>query len=100
MKIYAFLLALLAPAILYTGYYKTQWAEDNRTVFFLKKEPTLQVAFTNMFSRDSDLQNVHTLSSQERREAIEFCRYFSGLHTELKSQSELEACSNAYGDAR
>jgi hypothetical protein len=100
MKKLIFLLMPLAPIILYTGYYETQWAEDNRIVFFIKKEPTLQIAFTNMFSRDSDLKDVHKLSKQERREAIEFCRFFSGLYTELKSQTELEACSNAYGEQR
>ena len=37
----------LLVAWLTTGVYKTRFAEDNRLVFFIKKQPTFQVAFVN-----------------------------------------------------
>lgn len=36
------LMPLLCVAYLYTGYYETRWAEDNRLVFFIKQYPSLR----------------------------------------------------------
>ncbi|WP_337056199.1 hypothetical protein [Pseudomonas sp. USHLN015] len=92
-------IGLIAAALLgtwlTTGVYKTRFAEDNRLVFFIKKQPSFQVAFVNPFATDTDSKPLSRLSAQERQEVIDYCRYGLGIETELKTQDELDNCEGA-----
>ncbi|MCC6076709.1 hypothetical protein ACFPTX_03150 [Pseudomonas sp. GCM10022188] len=74
------------------GFYETRFAEDNRVVFFIKKHPTLQIQFENIFLTDEDEKPLDRLREEERRAVINYCKYRLGIETKLKTQEELEAC--------
>ncbi|WP_373875091.1 hypothetical protein [Pseudomonas tohonis] len=87
--------ATLLAAWLTTGVYKTRFAEDNRLVFFIKRQPSFRVAFVNPFATDADSKPLSRLNAQERQEVIDYCRYRLGIATELKTQDELDNCEGA-----
>lgn len=84
--------ATFLAAWLSTGVYKTRFAEDNRLVFFIKKQPSFQVRFINPFATDADTKKLSQMSAEERQEVIDYCRYRLGIETELKTQEELDSC--------
>lgn len=90
------LFALMAFSLLVSwlnmGFYETHFAEDNRTVFFIKNYPTLQVRFDNIFLSDRDDKPLAQLSDEERSVVIAYCKHRLGIETELKTQDELDAC--------
>lgn len=90
-KLFAFLV-MLCVAHLYVGFYETRWAEDNRRVFFVKKYPSLRIEFVNLFASDADDKHLDQLSPLERAAVRDYCKYRLGIETELKTQTELEAC--------
>lgn len=87
-------LTILALSFLWLniGVYETHFAEDSRSVFFIKKHPTLQVRFENIFLTDEDDKPIDRLSNEERSVVINYCKYRLGIKTELKTQEELEVC--------
>ncbi|MDM8350830.1 hypothetical protein P8H27_18290 [Pseudomonas sp. sp1636] len=92
MKKLIILIALLLAAVLFVGYYKAIDDAELNTVFFIKKSPTFQVKFENLFANDADNKKLHELSGEERELVIDYCKYRLGIETELKSQAELEVC--------
>lgn len=86
------IILLLAFSWLNVGVYETRFAEDNRVVFFIKKHPTLQVQFVNIFLTDEDEKLLDQLSDEERRTVINYCKYRLGIETGLRTQEELETC--------
>lgn len=92
MKAIFVIIALTLTAILYIGYYETLYAEDNKMVFFFKKTPTFQMEFVNLFVSDTDRKELQDLNDEQRQLVIDYCKYRLGIETELKTQSELEAC--------
>lgn len=92
MKKIIAVLAITLFAALFIGYYETRWAEDNKTVFFIKKQPTLQLEFVNIFDSDADDKPLHKLDQEERQLVIDYCKYRLGIVTQLNNQEELEAC--------
>ncbi|MDO9618018.1 MAG: hypothetical protein Q7J43_10100 [Pseudomonas sp.] len=92
-KIILALIVIVLPFLwLKVGVYETYFAEDNRSVFFIKKHPTLQVRFENIFLTDEDDKKLDQLSDEERNVVINYCKYRLGVKAELKTQEELEAC--------
>jgi hypothetical protein len=91
-----FLSVLIAP--LFIGHYETMWAEDNKTVWFFKKRPTLQMAFKNIFATDADARQLKRLDSSQREMVAKYCRYHLGIETEIKTQKDLDACAQAFYD--
>lgn len=92
-SVIVFAAALALSALwLNVGFYKTYFAEDNRTVFFIKKYPTLQIRFENIFLSDRDDKPLARLSEEERSVVIAYCKYRLGIKTELNTQDELDAC--------
>ncbi|MBU3055201.1 hypothetical protein [Pseudomonas indica] len=83
-------LALLA--VLFIGYYKAIDDAELNTVFFIKKYPTFQMKFENLFANDADNKKLHELNDEERQLVIDYCKYRLGIETELRTQGELEAC--------
>ncbi|MBD8495783.1 hypothetical protein IFR09_17795 [Pseudomonas syringae] len=92
MKKLIALSALALVAALFVGYYETRWAEDNKTVFFIKQHPTFQLEFVNLFASDADDKPLAALTPQERQEVMDYCKYRLGIVTRLETQAELEAC--------
>lgn len=92
MKRLIVLLLVLCVAHLYVGFYNTRWAEDNKRVFFIKKYPSLQVEFVNLFASDADDKPLDQLSPLERAAVRDYCKYRLGIETELKTQAELDVC--------
>ncbi|MGE8497078.1 MAG: hypothetical protein ACN6O6_06165 [Pseudomonas sp.] len=88
------LLVALAVSLAWlgVGFYKTYFAEDNRLVFFIKKHPTFQVRFENIYASDQDDKPLERLNDEERQVVIAYCKYRLGIRTELNSQAELEMC--------
>lgn len=92
MKKILTLFTLLLAAHFYVGYYETRYAEDNRMVFFIKSQPTLQIEFVNLFASDSDDKPLGDLSRVEMNIIRDYCKYRLGIETWLQSQEELDAC--------
>lgn len=92
MKKVLLLIALVFVSHLYIGYYTSQDVEDRKTVFFIKKYPTLQVRFNNIYTKDEDAKPLTELSSEEMHVVRNYCKYRLGIETWLQSQEELDAC--------
>ncbi|WXL25262.1 hypothetical protein WG219_18460 [Ectopseudomonas mendocina] len=61
-------------------------------MLFIKKQPTLQFQFENIFLTDEDDKALDRLSDEEKGLVINYCKYRLGINTELKTQEELNAC--------
>lgn len=83
---------LIFVAHLYIGYYTSQDVEDERTIFFIKKYPTLQVKFKNLYTKDSDDKPLTDLSMVEINIIRDYCKYRLGIDTWIEDQEELDAC--------
>ncbi len=92
MKKFLAIITLIFITHLYVGYYETRYAEDNKMVFFIKKYPTLQVEFVNLFASDADDKPLADLGAVEKSIIRNYCKYRLGIETWLQSQEELEAC--------
>lgn len=92
MKKSIILIALLLVGALFVGYYKAIDDAELNTVFFIKKSPTFQVKFENLFANDADNKKLHELNGEERKLVVDYCKYRLGIETELRSQEELEVC--------
>lgn len=92
MKKILFALPFALIAALFVGYYETQWAEDNRLIFFIKQSPTFQIAFVNIHDSDADDKPLDKLTDQQRQYVIDYCKYRLGIETALTTQAELELC--------
>jgi hypothetical protein len=85
--------ALLASiAHLYIGYYTPQSTHEANTVFFIKKHPTLQMKFKNLYTRDGDTKSLADLGAVEANIIINYCKYRLGVETRLESEEQLESC--------
>ncbi|MNP42558.1 hypothetical protein D3C76_1363310 [compost metagenome] len=83
---------LLIVAHLYIGYYTSLDVEEERTTFFIKKHPTLQVKFENLYTKNADGKPLADLNMVEINMIIDYCKYRLGIETWLQSQEELDAC--------
>jgi hypothetical protein len=92
MKTLIFLIPLSLVSILFTGYYETRWAEDNRIIFFIKSAPTFQICFESLFDSDADDKPLERLSRKEREQVVKYCKYRLGIDTALATQAELNIC--------
>jgi hypothetical protein len=92
MKKLIILTALLLAAVLFVGYYNAIDDAELNTVFFIKKSPTFQVKFENLFANDADNKKLGELNNEERELVVDYCKYRLGIETELRSQEELEVC--------
>ncbi|WP_232253671.1 hypothetical protein [Pseudomonas glycinae] len=92
MKSLLIILSTTIVAMLYIGFYEKMEDAYPEKVFFIKKSPTLQMKFENIFAYESDDKKLSELSEVERSLVISYCKYRLGLDTTLKSQSELEKC--------
>jgi hypothetical protein len=83
---------LAATAHLYIGYYTPQSIHDEPPIFFIKKYPTLQMKFKNLYTKDGDTKNLANLGAVEANIFINYCKYRLGIETWLENEEQLEAC--------
>jgi hypothetical protein len=79
-------------AVLFIGFYESLDDAEVSNVFFIKKSPTLQVKFRNLFANDADDKPLEELTTEQREQVIDYCKYRLGIETELNTQEELEVC--------
>lgn len=92
MKNLFFVLSVLVVAYLYIGFYEKMEDAYPEKVLFIKRYPTFQMAFENIFAYESDDKSLSELSDLERRKVIAYCKYRLGLATTLTTQDELDNC--------
>ena len=92
MKKLIVITALALLAVLYVGYYESLDDAELNKVFFIKKFPTLQIKFRNLFANDADNKHLVKLTAEQREQVIDYCKYRLGIETALNNQEELEAC--------
>lgn len=90
-KIYFFLSFALA-ATLSLGYYRETGEAQMYTYTFIKKHPTFQIKFENIFANPFPDKRLSDLSQKERHLVIDYCKYRLGIETQLQTQNELEQC--------
>lgn len=90
---YLFIIVLTAlAAVLYVGFYEKMEDAYPEKVFFIKKSPTFQIKFENIFAYESDDKSLAELSETERQSVIQYCKYRLGKVSTLQNQRELEEC--------
>ncbi|EJZ57990.1 hypothetical protein JFU48_23550 [Pseudomonas sp. TH49] len=89
--IFAGLVSLLI--ILNVGFYNEVSDGEVNRIFFIKKEPTLRVKFTNIHANDGNYRRVEKLTSEQRQDIIDYCKYRLGLDTKASTQAEIEMCA-------
>jgi hypothetical protein len=85
-------LALLIGVHLSVGYYTTLDIEDPLTFLFVKKYPTFQLRFENIYSDDAERKSLIELSEVDVRLIRDYCKYRLGVDTSLDTQQELDGC--------
>lgn len=75
------------------GYYETRDGEQSNRVYFVKRQPTLQLKFVNLFANGQAPRPLEQLSQEERQLAIDYCLYRLGISTPLDTQQQLETCT-------
>jgi len=83
-------LALVAH--LYVGYYVSLDFEDPRLEIFIKKHPTLQVRFENIYTSEEERKPLKDLSTAELIMLRNYCKFRLGIDNPLRSQDDLEVC--------
>ncbi|UVM35034.1 hypothetical protein LOY36_10120 [Pseudomonas sp. B21-019] len=92
MKFLLIIVPTILVAFLYIGFYERMEDSYPEKVFFIKKYPTFQIKFENIFAYESDDKKLSELSDTERQLVIQYCTYRLGVTTTLKNQNELEEC--------
>lgn len=92
MKKSAFLVLPVFTASLVFGYYRETGEAEMYTHIFIKKYPTLQIGFENIFANLRDAKSLSELTHEERHQVMDYCKYRLGTETRLQTQSELDEC--------
>ncbi|MEJ8675380.1 hypothetical protein [Chromobacterium amazonense] len=77
-------------AWLYSGYFNSYLDEEVQTHFFLKKHPTFQVKFYDMYATEADDKPLDLLKPDEREEYFEYCHARFGIESD--SNVDLDKC--------
>ncbi|MEN5244241.1 hypothetical protein [Pseudomonas atacamensis] len=94
MKSLLIISTIICVVILYVGFYEKMEDAYPEKVFFIKKSPTFQMKFENIFAYESDDKTIGELNEKERQLVIQYCKYRLGVTTRLSSQNELERCKH------
>lgn len=73
------LATIAITAALYTGYVKTYFGHEDQTTFFIKRYPTLQMAFYDPFSNEGDDKPIDQLPPADRVRFADYCKYRFGI---------------------
>lgn len=91
LTVLVLLSGILLP-VLTIGYYTHHEDEEIKLTLFVKKTPTLQTRFHNIFATEGDDKTLKRLRRDERKKVIDYCRYRLGIETRLRSNAELDSC--------
>lgn len=86
------IIAVIFFAHFYIGYYEDLGVHGGDRVFFIKKHPTLQVKFKNLYTRDGDHTPLKKMNMVEANIIIDYCWYRLGIKTQINTEEELDAC--------
>lgn len=66
--------------------------DDNDTIpdFFLKKKPTVQLRFYDIYLSDGDIPKFNRLNKQQKQQQIDYCKYRYGVN--VANDNELISC--------
>lgn len=92
MKSLTIFFAITLAVVLYIGFYEKMEDAYSEKVFFIKKSPTFQMRFENIFAYESDDKNLNELNEVERKLVIQYCKYRLGVTTNLQTQEDLDKC--------
>lgn len=92
MKSFLVIMLSMFFVALYVGVYEKMEDAYPEKVFFIKKSPTFQISFENIFANESDDKKLSELSDSDRYLVIQYCKYRLGITTTLQSQQELDQC--------
>lgn len=92
MKSFLVIMLSMFVVALYVGVYEKMEDAYPEKVFFIKKSPTFQISFENIFANESDDKKLSELSDSDRYLVIQYCKYRLGITTTLQSQQELDQC--------
>ena len=84
----------VSVAPFWIGFYEALEDAEIVRVYFIKKHPTLQMQFVNIFANDADDKPLDRLNEQQRQYVIDYCRYRLGTNTTLQTQAELDQCKS------
>ncbi|MCV4273447.1 hypothetical protein OH710_12430 [Pseudomonas capsici] len=91
---YLILASLLsAIAILNIGFYNEVSDGEVNKVFFIKKHLTFRVQFTNIHANDGNHRKVEKLTSEQRQNIIDYCKYRLGIETQVTTQADIGTCA-------
>ena len=92
MKSFLVIMLSMFVVALYVGVYEKMEDAYPEKVFFIKKSPTFQISFENIFANESDDKKLSEVSDSDRYLVIQYCKYRLGITTTLQSQQELNQC--------
>lgn len=92
MKSLLIISTIICVVVLYVGFYEKMEDAYSEKVFFIKKSPTFQMKFENIFAYESDDKTLGELNGTERQLIIQYCKYRLGVTTDLHNQEDLELC--------
>lgn len=92
MKSLLIISTIICVVVLYVGFYEKMEDAYSEKVFFIKKSPTFQMKFENIFAYESDDKTLGELNGTERKLIIQYCKYRLGVTTDLHNQEDLELC--------
>jgi hypothetical protein len=88
---YTMLAALISLLfVLNIGFYNEVSDGEVNQIFFIKKTPTLQIKFTNIHANDGNFRGVEKLTSVQRQDIIDYCKYRLGIDSKVATQADIE----------
>ncbi|MBX8555051.1 hypothetical protein K5D43_11230 [Pseudomonas cichorii] len=93
MKYLILALLLSVITILNVGFYNEVSDGEVNKVFFIKKHLTFRVQFTNIHANDGNYRKIEKLTSEQRQNIIDYCKYRLGIDTQVTTQADIETCA-------
>lgn len=84
----ALIVAIGFIAYLYTGYVKSFLDDETQTTFFIKKHPSLQIRFIDIYATEKDELPLSELAIDDRKWFADYCYYRFDL-------TDLEKCKQS-----
>ena len=75
-------------AYLYTGYVKSFLDDETQTTFFIKKHPSLQLRFIDIYANEKDMPSLDKIDADDKKWFADYCYYRFDL-------TDLEECQRS-----
>jgi hypothetical protein len=83
---------LMAAIWPFVGYYESIEDAEVHSNFFIKRKPSLQLKFFNLYANDGDPRPLSKLTPSQRQKVMDYCQYRLGIATQLETAEDLESC--------